>query len=215
MTNLKPYTLHVGDALTVLKTLPSESVNCCVTSPPYFGLRSYLDADDPDKAFEVGAETTPAAFVSALVAVFEEVRHVLTADGTCWLNLGDSYSGNGNRSGEGLPPKNLMMIPARVAIALQDAGWILRAEIVWSKPSCMPESVTDRVTRSHEMIYMLTKSERYFYDGEAIREPAQNWGPRDRTNWKARRTPGKSPCHGGERGDFAESGRNARHGGEN
>ena len=193
-----------------------------------FGLRDY------GMEGQIGAETTPAAFVSALVAVFEEVRRVLTADGTCWLNLGDSYSSQGggqvvntinsNRIGgsdsqnsgksrkaaEGLPPKNLMMIPARVAIALQDAGWILRAEIVWHKPNPMPESVTDRVTRSHEMIYMLTKSERYFYDGEAIREPAQNWGPRDRTNWKARRTPGKSPCHGGERGDFAESGRNAR-----
>jgi len=210
---LKPYTLHVGDALTVLKTLPSESVNCCVTSPPYFGLRDY------GMEGQIGAETTPAAFVSALVAVFEEVRRVLTADGTCWLNLGDSYSSQGggqvvntinsNRIGgsdsqnsgksrkaaEDLPPKNLMMIPARVAIALQDAGWILRAEIVWSKPSCMPESVTDRVTRSHEMIYMLTKSERYFYDAEAIKEKsmeASGWAKQRQkgvNTWKYNDTP--------------------------
>ena len=213
MTNLKPYTLHVGDALTVLKTLPSESVNCCVTSPPYFGLRDY------GVNGQIGAETTPAAFVSALVAVFEEVRRVLTVDGIFWLNLGDSYSSQGggqvvntinsNRIGgsdsqnsgksrkaaEGLPPKNLMMIPARVAIALQDAGWILRAEIVWHKPNPMPESVTDRVTRSHEMIYMLTKSEQYFYDAEAIKEKSvetSGWAKQRQkgvNTWKYNDTP--------------------------
>lgn len=192
----RPYQLHIGEALSVLRTLPDCSVNCCVCSPPYFALRSYLDAGHPDKAQEIGTEDTPAAYVAHLAAVFAEVRRVLTVDGLLFLNLGDSYASgeigrhdsvqgreiNGKpvtrkgtkreqkRLTTGLPPKNLMMIPARVAIALQDNGWIIRSEIIWAKGNPMPESVTDRPTKAHEMVYMLAKSNRYFFDAEAIAE---------------------------------------------
>ena len=176
--------LH-GDALTTLRTLDSGSVNCIVTSPPYFGLRDY------GVAGQIGLEPTPEAYVAALVSVLREARRVLRTDGTCWINLGDSYAGSG-RGGQseekrsahwqptyanhgltpaGLKPKDLCMIPARVALALQSDGWWLRSEIVWAKPSPMPESVTDRPTRAHEMIYLLAKSARYYYDADAISEP--------------------------------------------
>lgn len=188
-------TLWHGDALAVLREMPDESVDCVVTSPPYFGLRDY------GVEGQQGAEGSPAEYVTGMVAVFAEVRRVLAADGTCWLNIGDSYTGSWGaqgRTGEmsdrsiisaqqianaqrktsrtgsrrpGEPPaKNLRMIPARVAIALQDDGWILRQEIIWSKRSCMPEAVTDRPSRSHEPIYLLTRSPRYWYDADAIRE---------------------------------------------
>lgn len=187
-------TLHHGDALTVLRTMPAESVHCCVTSPPYWGLRSYLPAGHPEKAREMGQEKTPEAFVAALVGVFREVRRVLRKDGTCWLNLGDSFaastrgsSGRGERQcrnagtqmedrkwavAPGLKPKDLCGIPWRVALALQADGWWLRQDIIWAKPNPMPESVKDRCTRAHEYLFMLTKSSRYFYDAEAIRNPA-------------------------------------------
>lgn len=169
--------------------LADESVQCAVTSPPYYGLRDYgVDG-------QIGLEQTPDEFIANIVAVSEEVRRVLKPDGVYFINIGDSYSGSGkgwgggsisenygsheiinNSRGKfvpaGLKPKDLMMIPARVAIALQASGWWLRAEIVWAKPNPMPESVTDRPTRSHEMIYMLTKSANYFYDYEAVREVA-------------------------------------------
>jgi DNA modification methylase len=184
--------LRQGDALTVLKTLPERSVSCCVTSPPYWGLRDY------GVVGQLGMEATPLAYLAAMVAVFEEVRRVLRHDGTLWLNMGDSYvaGGNGARDPErwpkqsrnnngdrlvhgkkgavgiwGLKSKDLAGMPWRLAFALQEAGWWLRTDIVWSKTNCMPESVKDRPTRSHEYLFLLAKSERYFYDFEAVAEP--------------------------------------------
>jgi DNA modification methylase len=186
-------TLYTGAALDVLREMPEKSVHMAVTSPPYFGLRSYLPKDDPAKGQEIGTEKTPDEFVAKLVEVFAGVWRVLRDDGTLWVNIGDSYAGGG-RGGNpaesayrkqatnvgslvppspvpaGLKPKDLCMIPARLAIALCDWGWYLRQELVWAKDSCMPESVRDRCTRSHEFIYMLTKKPRYFYDSEAIKE---------------------------------------------
>lgn len=173
-----------GDALTVLKTLPDQSVHCCVTSPPYFGLRDY------GVSGQLGLEETPEAYVNNLVEVFREVRRVLRDDGTLWLNLGDSYAANrpggqptptntGNKSGHygitsvpvGLKSKDLIGIPWRVAFALQADGWYLRSDIIWHKPNTMPESVKDRPTKAHEYIFLLSKSSRYYYDNEAIKEP--------------------------------------------
>jgi DNA modification methylase len=182
--------IYVGDALEVLKSLPSESVHCIVTSPPYYGLRDYgVDG-------QIGLEETPAAYVSSMVAVFSEVWRVLRSDGVCWLNIGDSYAGSGKGPGgktsqigsvtrvqenkktsgivpPGLKPKDLIGIPWRLAFALQDDGWYLRNEIIWHKPNAMPESVKDRCTVAHEQIFLLTKSARYYYDADAIREPAK------------------------------------------
>lgn len=175
----------IGDVLDMLRTLPDESVNCVATSPPYFGLRDYgVDG-------QIGLEKTPAEFVAKMVEVFEEVRRVLRKDGTCWVNLGDSYNGTGDREpniqsngdmsyragGKGMnvpgaKKKDLIGIPWRVAFALQDAGWYLRSEIIWAKPNPMPESVRDRPTKAHEQIFLLTKSPRYWYDADAIKEPA-------------------------------------------
>ena len=174
----------VGDCLTRLKQLPDDSVQCCVTSPPYWGLRDYGNDG------QIGLESTPADFVAAMVAVFDEVRRVLRPDGVCFVNLGDSYGRNpqkGDNSGDGkhgeygcgvvhdrplggLKPKDLCGIPWRVAFALQDSGWWLRQDIIWHKPNPMPESVTDRCTKAHEYIFLLTKSERYFWDAGAIAE---------------------------------------------
>lgn len=181
-------TILQGDCLEMLKQLPDESVQCCVTSPPYWGLRDYGHPG------QIGLEPTPEAFTAAMVAVFREVRRALKADGTLWLNLGDSYAtqpGKGNnvpqtkwktnsypesaahRSQDfGLAPKNMIGIPWRVAFALQADGWFLRSEIIWYKPNAMPESVTDRPTKAHEHLFLLSKSERYHYDHEAIKERA-------------------------------------------
>jgi site-specific DNA-methyltransferase (adenine-specific) len=176
------YKLHIGDCLTSLKTMADQSVNCCVTSPPYFGLRNY------GVEGQMGLEATPDEFVSALVTVLGEVRRVLTDDGTLWLNLGDSYASGGRktrdadkklpqrgaeyRAQDGLPEKNLIGIPWRVAFALQADGWILRQDIIWQKPNAMPESVGDRCTKSHEYIFLLSKSPKYFFDSNAIKEDA-------------------------------------------
>lgn len=182
-----------GDCRETLKTLPAESVQCVVTSPPYWGLRSYLPKDHPSKSHEIGQEKTPQEFVETMVNVFRECHRVLRKDGTLWLNLGDSYAsawpcsrvsaiGNGSlengkrenrpaRLPAGLKEKDLIGIPWRVALALQADGWYLRSDIIWAKPNCMPESVTDRPTRSHEYIFLLSKSQKYFYDNEAIKEP--------------------------------------------
>lgn len=192
-------TLYLGDALTVLRKLPDESVNCAVTSPPYWGLRDY--GVEP----QIGLEETPAAYIAALVDVLAELRRVLTSDGTLWLNLGDSYSHRGNGARDpvrwpkqsrndhrvehakatGAKPKDLLMLPARVAIALCDDGWYLRSEIVWVKPNPMPESVTDRPTSATERIYLLAKSARYYYDADAIREDAkwERWGKQNPGEW--------------------------------
>ena len=150
----------IGDCLDVLKGLPDESVNCCVTSPPYFNLRDYgIDG-------QIGLEKDPAAYIETLVRVFGEVQRVLRRDGTLWLNLGDSYA-----------EKDLLGIPWRVAFALQADGWYLRSDIVWSKPNAMPESVKDRPTRSHEFCFLLSRSEKYFYDSEAVREKSVSTHP--------------------------------------
>jgi DNA modification methylase len=145
-----------GDARTVLSTLPADSAQTCVTSPPYFGLRDYGNDG------QIGLEQTPEAYVAELVSVFREVRRVLKTDGTLWLNLGDSYA-----------HKQLSGVPWRVAFALQADGWLLRSDIIWHKPNPMPESVTDRPTKAHEYVFLLTKSERYAYDAAAIAEPSQ------------------------------------------
>lgn len=191
-------TLHIGDVRQWAKTLPAQSIQTIVTSPPYFGLRSYLDADHPDKAHEMGSEPTPAEFVAALVDLFRDLRTALREDGTLWLNLGDSYwtkpIGKGsthdpkyqygrNRTPEGCGQgrnastnqhKNLIGIPWRVALALQADGWYLRSDIIWHKPNPMPESVTDRPTRSHEYVFLLSKRPTYYYDAAAIAERATN-----------------------------------------
>jgi DNA modification methylase len=195
--------IYCGDALAVLKSLPDSSAQCCVTSPPYWGLRDY------GVEGQLGLEKTPDEYVEAMRQVFSEVRRVLKKDGTLWLNLGDSYAGSGkggtpessghqkqrtnrgtvtffdkskrydskrwgggnNPHGGKIKPKDLIGIPWRVAFALQADGWYLRSDIIWAKSNCMPESVTDRPTRSHEYVFLLSKSQRYFYDSEAIKEP--------------------------------------------
>jgi DNA modification methylase len=204
-------TLHMGDCREVLPTLPAETVHCCVTSPPYWGLRDYGCAG------QIGLEASVAEYVAELVGVFREVRRVLRDDGTVFLNLGDAYFGSSqtggtdsiegsakragrmfsrrvasqratNRSMSGtsssglaypnyttaiLKPKDLIGLPWRVAFALQADGWWLRSDIVWAKPNPMPESVTDRSTRSHEYVFMLAKSATYYFDADAVREPYQ------------------------------------------
>lgn len=203
----------IGDVREQLRTLAADSVHCCVTSPPYWGLRDY------GVEGQIGLEASPAEFIAVMVDVFEEVRRVLRPDGTCWINMGDSYAGNGaaygdvsstlqgtkqsghsgarrqQKNGPGLKPKDLCMMPHRLAIALQDAGWWVRQDIVWSKPNPMPESVRDRCTKSHEYIFLLTKSEKYFYDAEAIREPAVGAAdhPRNSFGTKDYDVPGQKP----------------------
>lgn len=195
-------TLYNRECLAGLRELPDQSVQTCVTSPPYFGLRDYGNPE------QIGLEPTPDLFVAKMVEVFREVKRVLRDDGTLWLNLGDSYSGSwGNYGGQnrgkgtqreitkgskahqasydglekwrppttnppGLKPKDLIGIPWRVAFALQADGWYLRQDIIWHKPNPMPESVTDRCTKAHEYIFLLSKSARYFYDSESITEKA-------------------------------------------
>ncbi|OHB80534.1 MAG: hypothetical protein A2W31_06765 [Planctomycetes bacterium RBG_16_64_10] len=180
-------TLLRGDVLEQLATLPAESVHCVVTSPPYWGQRDYSCAG------QLGMEKTPQEYIAKMVAVFREVRRVLRSDGTLWMNMGDGYAGGG-RGGNpeesafrkqatnagslvppspmppGLKPKDLIGMPWRLALALQADGWWLRQDIIWHKPNPMPESVTDRCTKAHEYIFILTKSARYFYDAEAVKE---------------------------------------------
>jgi DNA modification methylase len=179
--------IHLGDCLAVLRTLPDASVNCCVTSPPYYGLRDYGHDG------QLGLEPTPDAYVANMVAVFREVRRVLADDGTLWLNIGDSYAANrgyqvpstkggpkhsdsqaaGGKAStvpNGLKQKDLMGIPWRVAFALQADGWYLRQDIIWHKPNPMPESVRDRCTKAHEYVFLLSKSAKYHYDADAVKE---------------------------------------------
>lgn len=160
-----------GDCIDVLKTLPDSIVNTCITSPPYFGLRDY------GVEGQIGLEESPEEYTQKLVDVFHELKRVLKDDGTLWLNLGDSYASNGgvnrpNTLTDILKPKDLIGIPWRVAFALQQDGWYLRQDIIWHKPNPMPESVTDRCTKSHEYIFLLSKSARYYYDYEAVKIPA-------------------------------------------
>ena len=161
---MKPFRIIVGDSLAELRKLADESVNCCVTSPPYWGLRDYGTEG------QLGLEASPDEYVAAMVAVFREVRRVLADHGTVWLNLGDSYA---NDLITGLKPKDLVGIPWRVAFALQADGWWLRSDIVWAKPNPMPESVTDRPTKAHEYVFLLAKRPAYWFDQEAVREPYQ------------------------------------------
>ncbi|WP_426070196.1 DNA-methyltransferase [Janthinobacterium sp. DSP2-3-3] len=208
-------TIMIGDVREQLRALPAESVHCIVTSPPYWGLRDYgVDG-------QIGLEATPAEFIEVMVDVFSEARRVLRADGTCWINMGDSYAskpngpaGAGGHKGNnphvavrtaharrsnsiplGFKHKDLCMMPHRLAIALQDAGWWVRQDIVWSKPNPMPESVRDRCTKSHEYIFLLSKSEKYFYDAEAIKEPAAGAAdhPRNSFGTKDYDVPGQKP----------------------
>jgi len=267
----------IGDVRTALSEVEDESIQTCITSPPYWGLRDYgtssweggdencehIKDESKTKSFgnpnfnenrpsreatktkgfyyenecgdcgavrkdsQIGLEQSPDEYVAELVAVFREVRRVLKDDGTLWLNLGDSYSGSGkgrNPDGtvhvsalmakqgtsagtimgaistrvvpDGLKPKDLIGIPWRVAFALQADGWYLRQDIIWAKPNPMPESVTDRCTKSHEYIFLLSKSRKYFYDNEAIKEPAQNWGTRDRSEMRGGTDDPKLKHHG-------------------
>lgn len=163
----------IGDCRDSLRSLPDKSVHCCVTSPPYFGLRDYGHDG------QIGREGSPEGFLSALVGVFRELRRVLRDDGTLWLNLGDSYAKD----------KNRLMIPARAALALQADGWILRDEVVWHKPRTTPAPVKDRTVSAHEMLYLFSKQPRYAYDYLAIEEPSA-YGGLVRKRGKAFRTHG-------------------------
>ncbi len=197
---MKEVTLHLGDCLAVMRGMDSESVQCCVTSPPYWGLRDYgVDG-------QLGLEDTPEKYIAKMVELFGELRRVLRGDGTLWLNLGDTYaanrggtampaetlaggvSGKGNKvakrgresgynphrdpASHGLKHKDLCGIPWRVALALQADGWYLRQDIIWHKPNPMPESVTDRCTKAHEYIFLMSKSAKYYYDMDAIKVKA-------------------------------------------
>lgn len=184
----------VGDCIEMMRTLPDQSVHTCITSPPYFGLRDYgVDG-------QIGLEASPREFIDNLVAVFREVRRVLRDDGTIWVNMGDSYAGSWGAHGRddmglggqslaarqvaasarklkkpnhaGFKPKDLMGLPWRLALALQDDGWYLRQDIIWHKPNPMPESIKDRCTKAHEYLFLLSKNPRYYFDQVAIREPA-------------------------------------------
>ncbi len=202
------FNIHAGDVLTVLADIPSESVHCVVTSPPYWGLRDYgVDG-------QIGLESTPDEYVARMVAVFREVRRVLRDDGTLWLNLGDSYNtgtttesqpsgdtdvgywqkadklGRPRVNWPGLKVKDLCGIPWRVAFALQSDGWYLRSDIIWAKPNPMPESVKDRPTKAHEYLFLMTKAARYWYDAAAVAEASDKFhavGPRHRTRGNGHR----------------------------
>lgn len=215
-----------GDALDVLRTLPDKYCRCCVTSPPYYGLRDY------GVAGQIGLEETMFEYIERLVLVFRELRRVLTDDGTLWINIADSYAGSGkgaalypdnakkhkqgsNRGGLGcaaitkvkalLPSKNLMGIPWRLAFALQDDGWILRQDIIWDKSNCMPESVRDRCTKSHEYIFLFAKKTRYYFDLEAIKEPVAD-STIERLTQDIEKQSGSVRAHGGTKNMKAVAG---------
>jgi DNA modification methylase len=209
----------IGDCREVLKSLPEKSIHCCVTSPPYFGLRSYCAVGSNEKALEIGIEQTPEEYVFNLVEVFREVKRVLQDDGSAWLNLGDSYSGGG-RGGDpkhkkdsnsaentapsykGIPAKNLIGIPWQVAFALQKDGWILRSDIIWAKNNPMPESCKDRPTKAHEYISLFAKSQKYYFDNEAIKEPCSESNIND---FKKRKTLDNKGTYGNVRADLGRS----------
>lgn len=176
--------IYQGDSLGVLKTLEDNTIDCCVTSPPYYALRDYgVDG-------QIGLEETPEKYIERLTEVFKEVHRVLKPNGTMWLNIGDSYAGNcsvtstgrcgmgkpreriDHRVFDGIKPKDLIGIPWMLAFSLRNAGWYLRQDIIWHKPNPMPESVTDRCTKSHEYIFLMSKSQKYYFDYEAIQEEA-------------------------------------------
>jgi DNA modification methylase len=214
------YTIIEGDCIKGMRTLPDCCIQTCITSPPYFGLRDY------GKEEQIGQEETPDRYVAKMVEVFREVRRILREDGTVWLNLGDSYARQGGTKGKprhwdgreadamkdmatfrnladeiGLKPKDMVGIPWRVALALQSDGWYLRQDIIWNKPNPMPEAVTDRCTKAHEYIFLLSKNQRYYFDNEVIREPSVT--PTDgRGSWEERKKDGHPMRYGmANRGD--------------
>jgi DNA modification methylase len=204
----QPLTLLNGDCRSVLKSMPDESVNCCVTSPPYWGLRDY------GVKGQIGLEANLEEYTATMVAIFEDVRRVLRSDGTLWMNMGDSYNVATNKGRRysatnnknhgywskehddvrcnvpGLKPKDLVGQPWMLAFALRAAGWYLRSDIIWHKRNPMPESVTDRPTRSHEYLFLLSKSGRYYYDAEAIKEPCSE-GSAPLLTWEERKAKGE------------------------
>lgn len=219
--------IYNENCLTGLKNLADNSIDCCVTSPPYYGLRDYGTED------QIGLELTPNEFVKVLVELFSEVKRVLKKEGTLWLNLGDSYAGSGkgaaiypdnakkwkqgtnkgtvgatltsfNTAVNGLKPKDLIGIPWMVAFALRSNGWYLRQDIIWHKPNPMPESVTDRCTKSHEYIFLLSKSAKYYYDNESIKYESltNDNGVRDRDNSRLNNTPGRTKMAGLKTNDY-------------
>ncbi|MFD1444290.1 DNA-methyltransferase [Thermoactinomyces vulgaris] len=219
---IKRNNIYNGDVLETLRTFPEGIFNTCVTSPPYWGLRDY------GVEGQIGLESTPDEYVEKMVGIFREVRRVLRDDGTLWLNLGDSYATNtsaGNKKfgnsafnknrpsreqtktpkktiPNGLKQKDLVGIPWRVALALQADGWYLRSDIIWHKPNAMPESVKDRPTKAHEYIFLLSKSPKYYYDADAIKEPLSAATVSD---FKRRKNLNNKGTHGGVRADLARS----------
>ena len=217
-------TLLQGDCLEVMKQIPDKKIQCCVTSPPYFGLRDYGCED------QIGLEQTPIEYINKLVDVFREVKRILRDDGTIWLNLGDSYynyrPGKGqklpkqslannkqdlpevcSRRGNkliGLKEKDLIGIPWRVAFALQSDGWYLRQDIIWHKPNPMPESVKDRCTKAHEYIFLLSKNPKYYFDNDAIKEPTvtKDNSNRQRDATKLNNTTGRTRMGGLVKNDY-------------
>lgn len=214
-------TFYTGDCLDILSGIDKESTHCCVTSPPYFSLRDF------GHNRQIGLERTTDEYIACLVKVFQEVKRVLRDDGTVWLNLGDTYyngkglsSGNnkGNNAskyglrsvdksgglGGNFKQKDLIGIPWRVAFALQADGWYLRQDIIWHKPNPMPESVTDRCTKAHEYIFLLSKSKKYYYDHEAIKEPTITNDDvlRDRDSTRLNNTPGRTRIRGLKRNNY-------------
>jgi len=195
-SHVKKSSIFLGSSEEVLKSFPDKYFQTCITSPPYWGLRDY------GVSRQIGAESTVQEYIRNLVIVFRQVKRTLKDDGTFWLNIGDAYT-SGNRTWraedkknparamtyrpptpDGLKPKDLIGVPWRLAFALQEDGWYLRSDIIWNKPNCQPESVKDRPTRSHEYIFLLTKSEKYYYDNDAIKEEASNGSRKNkRTVW--------------------------------
>lgn len=217
--------IYNSECLQGLKSLPDNSIHCCVTSPPYYGLRDYGNDS------QIGLEKTPEEYIQKLVDVFREVNRVLTKDGTLWLNIGDSYAGSmkgaagypdnamnykqGTTRGTlgkatlvkqctGCKSKDLIGIPWMLAFSLRSDGWYLRQDIIWSKPSVMPESVKDRCTKSHEYIFLLSKNKKYYFDNESIAEPTSSFDTviRDRDATKLNNTPGRTKMQGLIRNDY-------------
>lgn len=217
--------IYNSECLQGLKSLPDNSIHCCVTSPPYYGLRDYGNDS------QIGLEKTPEEYIQKLVDVFREVNRVLTKDGTLWLNIGDSYAGSMKRAAgypdnamnykqgtnrgtlgkatlvkqcTGCKSKDLIGIPWMLAFPLRSDGWYLRQDIIWSKPSVMPESVKDRCTKSHEYIFLLSKNKKYYFDNESIAEPTSSFDTviRDRDATKLNNTPGRTKMQGLIRNDY-------------
>lgn len=194
-------TLYGGNCLDVLKLLPAGLVNCCITSPPYWKLKDY------GNEAQLGLEETFQDYLKKIVEVFTEIRRILKDDGTIWVNMGDMYASRNRGVESGFKPKDLVGMPWRLAIALQDDGWYLRSDIIWHKPDSVPETVMDRPTRGHEYIFLLSKSEKYYYDIDAIREPhtmrqQRRITPRsDHPKGERNKQPGQAPA---DRPEYSE-----------